>query len=79
MTLLAGQSWNSSCPYFWNHCSGSSCDGCEADRGQGRPVATPPWAEGTTVAERHAKARAAAESKDSLMAQQLWQLEGWKN
>lgn len=76
--LLSGQTHSTSCPYLWAHCEGSSCDGCEADRGQDNPSATPPWAKGTSIDGRHALARRAADAPDARLAKQLWQEFTWR-
>ncbi len=79
MGLLAGQTWNTSCPYLWGHCNGSTCDGCDADKYQGVRGAEPPWAQGPTVSHRHAKVREAAEAADNVLANELWgSFSGWR-
>jgi hypothetical protein len=69
--LAAGQNYNTRCPYLWSWCDGGQCDGCEADRGQGNPAATPPWAEGTTIDQRHELVRRAASAPDTRLFNDL--------
>lgn len=69
--LLPGQTYDTSCPYFWSHCGRFQCDGCQADAGQGKPSATPPWAEGTSIEERHELARRAVDAQDDSLAKEL--------
>lgn len=77
--LIAGQTYETSCPYFWGFCSGSTCDGCEADRGQGRPASTPPWASGTTIEQRHSLANEAAHAETSALSNELYgDLSSWR-
>lgn len=79
MALLNGQTYDTDCPYFWGHCDGSSCDGCEADQEQSAGRSGPPWAEGTSDWDRQAIARAAAGESGTVRADALWRsFSGWK-
>lgn len=79
MALLAGQTYNTNCPYFWAHCTRNTCDGCVADQHQNTGQTPPPWAEGTTIDQRHATVRAAAAEPGTARAVALWStFTGWK-
>lgn len=69
--LTRTQTHSTSCPYFWGFCTDRTCDGCVADRGQGNPSATPPWAEGTTIEQRHELIQRAADAPDDTLAREL--------
>lgn len=62
MTLLNGQSWRSSCPYFWDHCGRNDylCDGCDADKDQRAGHTPAPWVKGTDPDYRHRVVRVVA-------------------
>jgi hypothetical protein len=60
MALLPGQSWGNDCPYLWNHCGRSLCDGCTADAEQDAGYDGAPWVRGTDAAHRHRVVRAVA-------------------